>query len=1268
MKQFSCIIFLFLFIHIPFAGGQNSESTQRKILVISSYSPVKEVSNLAISAFARQLKKNPDVAIYVEYLDSESTPVYGEWNQWMQLLFKAYTQKPDLIVIIGQEAWTSYRATCIDAWKNIPIVLGDVKKGSFHFETGREKRIQDVKEIKSTASTFGDFKVTGYYTEDFMEQNFRYIRQLQPQVRHILFFYDDRYQLAFFEKYLQDMISGIDSLQLHYLPGSKYSTGQLLDSIKAADSTYAFLSAGWYNDVNRYPHAYSMLLNELNRNPGKAVYQLYDQGFSPDNYIGGYFVNGEALGNDLAELVAHILRYGFENSPAFQQTPTPPAFHLNYSQIKALGIKKEAIPAHTVFTNTPPSILETHSKGILAVGIVFLFFVILTCILLFYKRRKEHIYRETYKRTQQLLTRMPYTAVVVNNHMEIINIINPLEDVFFNIDPGILIGKNISALIRSFPVFEKGGLLIRENLSKVYATQETVSFSFPLKRLAETVHLHVRIAPFGKKKMIAFVHNITSRINTEQEILRLKIFLQSIIDNLPLPVFVKNANDNFRYVYYNDKCIDFYGGVLEKILNKNDFEAGDLLAEQYMEEDLKVMASDTPLSFERVLYNQNHEPYRWGISTKTKLKNNDGSYYIIAVVMETTELRKKEQELHNIQKELSLALDAGSLSAWIYDINKRMFNSLYGETVSKDGLPFDSIYNIAHPDDQEKYVAFMDNLTSGKIKKEKEIFRFYQEGRYLWFETHAIGLASDKSNSIEYIVGTQKDITQDIEAEQKAKADKFKSDLAIQSSGLIQWDYDILAKTFISPNPESVIYNVYTPEEEYFSFFHPEEVHLFKNSLDKLIRKQNKVANIQLRQYRKGVLCWVEIHCVAFEYNETGELIKITGLLRDITEMKKLTDELATKEKAEELNRLKSAFLANMSHEIRTPLNAIVGFSNLMAQTDDAEEKQEFNKIIETNNELLLQLINDILDLSKIEAGQLDFVFTDIDMVQIFSNLEAIYRYKVKEGVQLISSLPDKACIIYSEKNRLTQVLSNFLTNACKFTSAGYIKMGYEHIKDGLRLYVTDTGKGISKENLPHVFERFAKFDSFIQGTGLGLSICHTIVQHLQGKIGVESEEGKGCTFWFTVPCAVKSMLPAEPGILPDTPNPEDAPGHLYTLLVAEDNDSNYLLISKILDKSYKLIRAVNGKEAVELHKQIHPDLILMDIKMPEMDGITATRLIRQNDTVTPILALTAHAFEENKEEALLAGCNGFLTKPVSITELKKAINAFEKQEGNFSN
>lgn len=250
----------------------------------------------------------------------------------------------------------------------------------------------------------------------------------------------------------------------------------------------------------------------------------------------------------------------------------------------------------------------------------------------------------------------------------------------------------------------------------------------------------------------------------------------------------------------------------------------------------------------------------------------------------------------------------------------------------------------------------------------------------------------------------------------------------------------------------------------------------------------------------------------------------------DITELK---DSQLKRERAEELDRLKSAFLANMSHEIRTPLNSIVGFSQLLAETDDPEERHEFVEIIDCNNRMLLQLISDILDLAKIESGTMDFKFADMSIKEVINEIVTSFRIKMPDNVALIAPKDSPECQIYSDRMRLTQVISNFLNNAIKYTSEGCIILAYEIIGDEIKFSVTDTGDGMSQEIQAHIFDRFYKGNTFKQGTGLGLSICETIVNRLGGRIGVNSELGKGSTFWFTHPYSFSPNAKS-----PASPNP----------------------------------------------------------------------------------------------------------------------------------
>lgn len=277
-----------------------------------------------------------------------------------------------------------------------------------------------------------------------------------------------------------------------------------------------------------------------------------------------------------------------------------------------------------------------------------------------------------------------------------------------------------------------------------------------------------------------------------------------------------------------------------------------------------------------------------------------------------------------------------------------------------------------------------------------------------------------------------------------------------------------------------------------------------------------------LRPGTKDKWNWVRTNVVVNQFEPGNGIIELIGINYDITELKKTEEKLIeAKEKAEMADRLKSAFLANMSHEIRTPLNAIVGFSSLLVQDENPEERKEYMAIVEENNELLLQLISDILDLSKMEAGTFDLVEREMDVNLLCEDMVRTMKMKAKPGVEIIFDRHLPECAIVSDRNRLKQVIANFINNAIKFTSVGSIRLGYERIDENhLRFYVADTGIGIMPEKQAEIFDRFVKLDSFVHGTGLGLPISKNIIEQLGGTIGVESEPGKGACFWFILPIA----------------------------------------------------------------------------------------------------------------------------------------------------
>ena len=373
--------------------------------------------------------------------------------------------------------------------------------------------------------------------------------------------------------------------------------------------------------------------------------------------------------------------------------------------------------------------------------------------------------------------------------------------------------------------------------------------------------------------------------------------------------------------------------------------------------------------------------------------------------------------------------------------------------------------------------------------------------------------------------------------------------------------------------------------------------------------------------------------------------------------------------KAEKASRMKSLFLANMSHEIRTPLNAIEGFSRIIAETDSPEERMKFLEIIESNNNRLMSLINEILDLSRVESGEIVIKKAPVNLENLSKSIKQLFKFRCPDTVKLECNTPTMPITMQTDENRLTQVLSNLISNALKHTPKGQITFGYKMENDGQQIvfFVQDTGSGISPEFIDHIFETYASQDAERQkGYGLGLALCKIIVEKMGGHISVQSTMGEGSTFFFVLPfhgsiggMSTSNRTTTSVKTLRVSNRPEDS--DMKTILVAEDEESNFELVRIVLQKRYRLLRARNGIEAVTMNEDEHPDLILMDIRMPEMNGLDATRIIKEVNHSTPIVALSAYAFDENIREALAAGCDEFMAKPFRVEDLIEVCAKYTK-------
>jgi PAS domain S-box-containing protein len=393
---------------------------------------------------------------------------------------------------------------------------------------------------------------------------------------------------------------------------------------------------------------------------------------------------------------------------------------------------------------------------------------------------------------------------------------------------------------------------------------------------------------------------------------------------------------------------------------------------------------------------------------------------------------------------------------------------------------------------------------------------------------------------------------------------------------------------------------------------------------------------------------------------------------RDITEQKHTENELIlAKESAEESERLKLAFLANMSHEIRTPMNGILGFMDLLLESElDSDQRDQYIKIVKSSGNRLLDTINDIIDISKIESGQSRINSADFDINTLIHHLYGFFLPEAREKdltFSILEQLPAQNSRVKTDGNKVESVLTNLIKNALKFTRKGSIGIGCRLADNMLEFFVTDTGMGILPQQLSKIFDRFVQADTSLsrpyEGSGLGLSIARAYVEMLGGSIRVESTPGSGSTFSFNIPWIpvdAKPLIPEQKTAAQLLLNIE------AVILIAEDDNISYAYLSKILQSErIELIKAVNGLEAVK-HCHDRPDisLILMDIKMPEMDGYEATRQILTFRPGLPIVALTAYAFAEDRENARKSGCVDYLSKPLNKAALMKVLTAYLNKGG----
>lgn len=524
-----------------------------------------------------------------------------------------------------------------------------------------------------------------------------------------------------------------------------------------------------------------------------------------------------------------------------------------------------------------------------------------------------------------------------------------------------------------------------------------------------------------------------------------------------------------------------------------------------------VFRTEMPLKFQYMILDNYFE------ATITKISGER----ILSQVRNITDtvLRIKEIE-QNRRKELSIALIAGGLTSWSYDVEKRIISSTHTNNVITEDLLMDDFILLIQPMYRDIVWQMFNDIIEHKADHVHITVQVMNSaGRIQWSDVHAVPNEISSEGKVLSIIGSQKDATMEYEYNEKLQALVMQNELVLNNtnsgfvylSSALKIGWQNVSNIFCDPQ----IINSFKDENMIEAICNDKSDLCVAASAIKQVIATRRQATCKYKTVSQIVL---EVIARPI-FNDQEQFEGIVVRIDDITQKDHSIQELAkAKEKAEQSDKLKSAFLANMSHEIRTPLNSIVGFTQLLAEEDSKESRMDYFNIIESNTEILLNLINDILDLSKIEAGYIHCENKPFDLHVLFAELMLTFKSKVRQSVVLSCEMYNEEYMVVLDRMRISQVIVNFLTNAIKFTKQGFIKMGFIPMGERLKIYVEDTGCGMTQEQIERVFDRFEKFEGFEQGTGLGTSIAKAIVDLYEGEIGVESAVGKGTTFWAILP------------------------------------------------------------------------------------------------------------------------------------------------------
>lgn len=1006
------------------------------------------------------------IALNIENLNLNRTNDFHIWIERMSVALKSNRRPPHIIILIGDEAWMTYQYVIKPEWKDIPLILCGVKRYSIDLKDFLNTGTIKFDQLTSTETTASQYNATGILESYEVKKTILLMQQLIPEMKQLAFISDNSYSGVYAQLVTQKIIhESFPDLPVNYLDG-RYLDGESLQFLLSSlHKDTGILLHGWLTDArsNTYPERYfhDLIYKKLK----SPLFTLGDIGMQTGSYLGGYFPDNQNYGQKTANLIMNILRGNSPRNIPFSFN-TDYQYHLSQKNLIDNHIPTRLWPDKAVYYQIVPSFYEQHYHIIYLVT----FFLLL------------------------LIATLGGTLAYLYNIRKLKN----------HLAESLIYYRNLyeSLLLQSREGDEKEAIqkILKSALKLIGANYVYIAINEPGKEYSNDFYM-LHHAPNGS-------------------------FREEIIKKFPMP-------KEGWWMKQLEKGQTYYIDSVKAIKNLKQKEEVENFASHIQSFIVCPLISDN-VNIGHFSIGITQQTHHW---SQPEIEWFESLARIINSIKEQQKRKRiRTESLDNIrrsEKRFRSIFDHLPVGAALYDQNAFLIDAndsileIMG-VASKDGMLGRNIQdNPSLPDDLKQAIKRGEYI-SRDIKYD---FPLVNASKH-FISTHT-GL-----RDFHFIYDTLRNLRGEIEGYMLLlidNTDKYATFRKIQELESL-FSY-ASSYTDIGVGIWNPISNTgFATKEWYKNIGEEEQAKLHSDIFEcrnvhpddrkKLLEFARKIMDGKLDSMMQDVRVktekgwkWTKQHIIMKEYDPTNNNIQIVGLNMNIDTQKAQEEELIqAKQKAEESDKLKTAFLANISHEIRTPLNAIVGFSELLNEAETIEEKQKYTKIIERNTDLLLQLISDILDLSTIEAGTMEFVYEQVDLQKLVTDLQNAYHPKVTPGVKLI---PEPELIpfrLFTDKSRLHQILSNFISNAIKFTSSGNIRFGYKLQENRICFYVSDTGCGISEQNLPKVFDRFIKVNKFVEGTGLGLSINKTIVEKLGGTIGVESELGSGSTFWFTIP------------------------------------------------------------------------------------------------------------------------------------------------------